>query len=319
MKGTIRGLLSLLLLAAPTALQAQFSYTNTDGSIYDYSTNADGVSLTITGYTGPPWVVTIPTNINTLPVTSIAEHTFEDDFNLSSVTIPGSVAEIGAYAFMQCISLTNLCISNGVSLIDEGAFAYCPLRSVVIPSSTTTIGETAFLDCVSLTNVTIATGVLSIGQGAFLECGSLATVTIPGSVTSIGDYAFESTVVGVVYFTGNAPAVGSMVFNGVDSGTAYYLPGTTGWGVFSEKTGLQSVLWNPLIQTGDGNFGVQNNQFGFNITGPTNITVVVEACTNLASPVWTPLQTVTLTNGLFYFSEPVQTNSSGRYYGLGFP
>ncbi len=319
MKGALSAVLGLLLLAAPVALQAQFTYTNTDGSIYEYSTNADGVSLAITGYIGPPWAVTIPTNINTLAVTSIAEHAFEDDFNLTSVTIPGGVAEIGPYAFMQCIRLTNLCISNGVSLIDESAFAYCALRSVVIPSSTTTIGQAAFLDCASLTNVTIATGVVSIGQSAFLECGSLATVTIPGSVTSIGDYAFESTVLGIVYFTGNAPAVGSLVFNGVDSGTVYYLPGTTGWGGFSEKTGLQSVLWNPLIQTGDGGFGVQNNQFGFNITAPTNITVVVEACTNLASAVWIPLQTVTLTIGLFYFSEPVQTKNSGRYYGLGFP
>lgn len=78
-------------------------------------------------------------------------------------------------------------------------------------------------------------------------------------------------------------------------------------------------MWNTLIETSRANFGVQNNQFGFNITGTNNFTVVVEACTNLASPVWTPLMNVTLTNGLFYFSEPLQTNSSGRYYSLEMP
>jgi len=55
------------------------------------------------------------------------------------------------------------------------------------------------------------------------------------------------------------------------------------------------------------------------ITGTTNIPIVVEACTNLASPVWTPLQTVTLTNGLFYFSDPQWTNYSGRFYSIQMP
>ena len=54
-------------------VQAQDAYsTNADGSIYTYSTNADG-SANIVAYAGPPWVVTIPTNINGLTVTSIGD------------------------------------------------------------------------------------------------------------------------------------------------------------------------------------------------------------------------------------------------------
>jgi hypothetical protein len=45
----------------------------------------------------------------------------------------------------------------------------------------------------------------------------------------------------------------------------------------------------------------------------------VEACTNLANAMWTPLLTLTLTNGLFYFSEPLQTNNTGRYYRISSP
>jgi hypothetical protein len=80
------------------------------------------------------------------------------------------------------------------------------------------------------------------------------------------------------------------------------------------------VLWNPLIQATGASFGVQSNQFGFTITNGTtnNLPIVVEACTNLASPVWTPLQTLTLTNS-FHFSDPHWTNYPARYYGLGFP
>ena len=68
---------------------------------------------------------------------------------------------------------------------------------------------------------------------------------------------------------------------------------------------------NPRIQIGDGSFGVQNNNLGFDITGTASIPIAVEACTNLANPVWTPLVTKTLTNGSVYFNEPVQTNSPG--------
>jgi predicted Na+-dependent transporter len=70
---------------------------------------------------------------------------------------------------------------------------------------------------------------------------------------------------------------------------------------------------------GDGDFGVRNNHFGFNITGTTNFTVVVAACTNLASPVWVPLATNALVNGSFYFSDPQWTNYPSRFYSLQMP
>jgi hypothetical protein len=92
----------------------------------------------------------------------------------------------------------------------------------------------------------------------------------------------------------------------------YYLPGTTGWGTTFD--GVPAVLWNPQAQTSDGSFGVQSNQFGFNITGTTNIPVVVEACTNVSNPNWLPLLNCTLTNGIVYFSDPRWTNYPSRFY-----
>jgi hypothetical protein len=64
---------------------------------------------------------------------------------------------------------------------------------------------------------------------------------------------------------------------------------------------------------------VQSNSFGFTISWATNISVVVEASTDLANPVWTPLQTNTLTNGSFSFSDPQWTNYPGRYYRISSP
>ena len=108
------------------------------------------------------------------------------------------------------------------------------------------------------------------------------------------------------------------MFSG-DPVSAYYLAGTTGWIDFSSNTGVPAAPWNPLIQAGGPEFGVRSNQFGFNVTGPTNIPIVVEASADLAAPVWIPLQTLTLTNGSFYFADSQWTNHTTRYYRISSP
>jgi|SRR5208282_3814417 len=65
--------------------------------------------------------------------------------------------------------------------------------------------------------------------------------------------------------------------------------------------------------------GVRTNQFGFNITGASNVVVVVEASPDLANPRWSPLATNTLSSGSSYFSDPQWTNYSSRFYRLYWP
>jgi hypothetical protein len=64
---------------------------------------------------------------------------------------------------------------------------------------------------------------------------------------------------------------------------------------------------------------VQTNCFGFTIAWATNISVVVEACTNLTNPVWQPVQTNMLTTDSAYFSDPQWTNYPSRFYRLRSP
>jgi hypothetical protein len=482
-------LLGAVLLVLPVTVQAQFAYTNADGSIYGYSTNSDD-SVNIDSYTGPPWVVMIPTNINGMTVTSIGDYAFSGTtlinvfvpksitnlystaFNecssltnitvdaqnpaysslagvlfdknqmklidypcgmVGSYTVPESVTSIGDFAFPFCLNLTNIIIPDSVTNIGQYAFYACSgLVNFTIPTNVTTIGQYAFADCAGLTNIfipssvtnigivafgycplnaiivatnnpayssvagvlfdssqttlvefpsgkagtyfnpkgyTIPDGVIRIGDwafagcslinifipnsvtrigsGAFDECTRLANLTIPDSVINIGSGAFEATSLAniiipasvttlgwfgscpnlrSVYFQGNAPGQGNGIplLSFLEDATAYYLPGTTGWAEYFQITSLPTVLWNPQAQTGDENFGVLSNQFGFNITGSSNLVVVVEACTNLANPVWTPVATNTLnafigTNGMSYFSDPRWTNYPSRFYGFSWP
>jgi hypothetical protein len=242
---------------------------------YTYTTNADNITLTITGYTGSGGAVRIPTNIDGLTVTSI-----------------------GPIAFFACWSLA----------------------SVTIPDSVTYIGYEAFCECDYLTSVTISDSVTGIGQKAFCLCGSLANITIGSSVTNIGDLAFyECPWLTGVYFRGNAPSASSTAFYLENTPTAYYLPGTTGWSGFSANTGIPTALWLPQMQTGDGSFGVQTNQFGFNINWASGTVVVVEACTNLANFIWFPVQTNTMTGGPTYFRDLQWMNYPARFYRLRAP
>ena len=99
--------------------------------------------------------------------------------------------------------------------------------------------------------------------------------------------------------------------------TVYYLPGTTGWGPTSG--GRPTALWKPQFQANDISFGVRTNRFGFNITWASGRIVVVEACTDLAQPLWFPLGTNTLTDGSSYSSDPQWVNYPARFYRLRSP
>ena len=327
-------LLPLLLVTPPAALQAQFTYVTNNGTI------------TITGYTGFTGfgvAVAIPDRLpdptNGLAVTAIGEYAFtglyitnvvipnsvisignyafEGCEHLYNVIIPGSVVSIADYAFANCKFLSNVIISNGVIIIGDHAFEYSNnLRNVVIPDSVMSIGPYAFRMC-ALTNIPIGRGLTSIEDYTFAACSFLTNITIPINITSIGAGAFSGCLnLTGVYFEGDAPNGGSLdVFSPFSPPAVilYYLPGTTRWG--STFGGSPAVLWNPQAQAA----GVRANRFGFNITGTTNIPIVVEASTSLGRASWTALQTCTLTNGSIYFSDPAWRSYHARFYRIRSP
>jgi hypothetical protein len=280
-------MLAALLLAWPAALPAQE---------FTLLTNADN-TITITAFGGSDSALTIPNTTNGLPVTRIGEGAFYGFTNLISVTMQAGITNIGAMAFEDCHNLASVTIPIGVTSIEFGTFD----------------------DCGSLTRVAIPNSVTSIGVDAFSDCAQLVSVAIPGSVTNIGTEAFAGCdSLENVYFEGNPPVYGLDVFWNDINLTVYYLPGTwvTNWG--STFGGAPTMLWNPQVAN-DGSLGVQAGQFGFTITGTPGISIVVESCTNLRNPVWTPVSTNTLASGASYFSDSQWPGNAASFYRLRAP
>lgn len=81
-----------------------------------------------------------------------------------------TVKAVDYEAFLGCIHITSLTLSEGV----------------------TSIGDYAFEGCLALVSVVLPEGLTSIGGCAFQWCSSLCSVILPSTVTSIGDYAFSN-------------------------------------------------------------------------------------------------------------------------------
>lgn len=291
-----------------TSISIPSSVTNIGNGAFNQCSGLSGVSIPNT-------------------VLSIGFMAFLGCDGLTSVAIPDSVASIGGQAFYHCASLTNATIGAGLISI-EGPIFMGSSRLLAIdvaasnPAYTSVSGVLFDKNKATLIsfpggwvgNYTIPGTVTNIGYWSFVDCPDLTTVTVPATVEGIEFEAFAGCArLTGIYFKGNAPVVDSSAFTGDSELTLYFLPGTTGWDEWVSPP--PSVLWNPQVQ----NPGMRTNRFGFNITGTTNIPIVVEASTNLTSSVWVTLQSGTLTNGLIYFSDSQWTNYPKRFYRIRSP
>lgn len=238
--------LSTISLGVPgsVAVSGSSDFEYRIDSEYDWWTYEYVYSVAITGYSGPGGDVVIPSEIDGLPVTTIADNAFYCCDTITSVTIPDSVTSIGYGAFMMCRSLTTAVVGSGVTNM-----------------------EGTFLLCFNLRDVTIGNNVTHIYENAFAHCYALSTITIPASVTTIEMYSFQYCFgLESMYFEGNAPVMERnwdyqrTALSSTAPLTAYFYYGASGFttpswnGMPSVKLPiLPSAPQDLMIRSGDGN------------------------------------------------------------------
>ena len=161
----------------------------------------------------------------TYVVTAVKEGTFRNSKNLTSVSLPASLIEVGNAPFADCPNLTSVMVEAGnsafsdanglfcdkelttliacpgaketidvipstVRTIAESAFQGGHITSVSIPQNASEIGKCAFMNCSMLSDVTLPDGLQAINDSVFYGCTSLTDVVLPETVSSIGIRAF---------------------------------------------------------------------------------------------------------------------------------
>lgn len=287
-------------------------------------------------------------------VTVIEQEAFASCPRLVSLVLPKHVTRIEDLTFSGCGSLLSMAIPEGVTSIGDYAFHGCAsLKEISIPSTVTEIGTGVFGNCASLLAIVVdprnptfssLDGVLfdkhqavlvrwparkaaayaiprsvkAIGSGAFQNSGALTNIVVSTGGILIGDYAFSGCLrLDRVCFEGDAPgSVGLDIWGSANHVTAYYLPGTKGWG--GTLGGRPTALWVRPQPTVIG-VGRQPNGFGFVISWVSNGSVQVEACKDLANPVWLAVGTNTLVEGWSQFVDPEWTDLAQRSYRIRSP
>lgn len=131
----------------------------------------------------------------------IAEHAFASENpalandNISAVTIPATVEEIGDSAFRDCDDLLKVTFEEGSSLrkIHDGAFYQCDMTSFEIPETVVEIGDYAF-GSTGLRSIYIPSGVLML-DGAFKSAAMIDRFEVspdnPGYCSDVSGVLFN--------------------------------------------------------------------------------------------------------------------------------
>ena len=166
---------------------------------FEIHEDLNGKYASIVGFDKSTSEVIIPENINVdgedIPVKAIGEKAFQDNFTITSVTLPNGITSIGAYAFAGCYSLESINIPNNVTLIGKYAFFNCSsLKSLYIPNSVTTIEKYAFFNCSSLASINIPSSVVTIENGVFERCYYLTIYCEASSMPSGWDSDWDNSI-----------------------------------------------------------------------------------------------------------------------------
>lgn len=198
---------------------------------YKYSLNTydDGEEAAVLEeYTGSDTEIEIPDTIDEYKIRAIGTTVFYENKNITEITIPKYVEEIGYFPFYGCTSLMEFkvdeqnetfsvdsegvlmsndglsitsyptgknpekyTVADGIETIHSAAFAMCTnLKEINLPESLEYIGIFAFSGCSSIESITLPDAVTSLEDFTFSECSSLTDVTLPQKLQTIGSAVF---------------------------------------------------------------------------------------------------------------------------------
>ena len=137
--------------------------------------------------------LTLPSEVDGLPVTAIGKLAFADRDDIVRVIIPEGVVKIDSGAFRSCSNLQEVVLPQSLTDLGAEAFKRCmKLPAVTIPEGVKELRAETFAFCTSLTDVRLPDEMIKINANAFDNCHALQTITLPEKLNTISAYAFRS-------------------------------------------------------------------------------------------------------------------------------
>ncbi len=125
-------------------------------------------------------------------VVGIAPRAFENNTDITSVTIGKYVEKIDKRAFAGCTALKKVKFGRALTYIGERAFTGCTsLKAIKLSKNVTALGRNAFEGCSAVKRITLNKKLIDIGDKAFSGCSSVKKLVITKAVRYIGISAFE--------------------------------------------------------------------------------------------------------------------------------
>lgn len=164
----------------------------------DYEYTLAGTGVEISAYLGSAVRVSVPAEIEGLPVVSIGYRSFSNSENadkIELITLPSTVTVISASAFRGMENLKKINLNEGITHIYAYAFASCPnLVSLRLPDSVEYMYDYLFSDCTSLKEITWPGNDVEMDAETFYG-SSIEKINLSEGMTFLDEYFFRYTKV----------------------------------------------------------------------------------------------------------------------------
>ena len=117
-------------------------------------------------------------------IREINQNVFAGDSNLQTIHLPLDLEKLGMGAFTDCISLSNMDLSNyPLQVLTSNIFRRCyNLQSIKLPKNLRQMGTCTFYDCALLNNVVFPKSLRVIDKETFTNCRSLTNISFEGTI-----------------------------------------------------------------------------------------------------------------------------------------
>ena len=145
----------------------------------------------IVGQEGDEKEVVVPDNYGGTKVTVICDKVFMGHDEITSVTIPDTVTDMGEFVFDGCSALKTIRLSSELRYLWGYTFCRCGVEEIFLPDKLASIPPCAFKECKQLKRIVCGKGMKKIYAWAFAGCEDLKEVVCRENV-EISPDAYKS-------------------------------------------------------------------------------------------------------------------------------